>query len=407
MDNSPTLKRELSLPLMIFFGLGNILGAGIYVLIGNIAGHAAMYTPLCFLAAALVTVFTAFTYAELSSRFPVSAGAAVYVQEGFGIPALSVVVGFLIIFTGIVSAATIVRGSVGYLQFFVNLPAEVLIFFVLTVLGAMAAWGVKESASIVAVISAIEIFGLVLVIVAAGDAFQDLPGRLHEFIPEFEWPDFEGISIGAFLAFYAYIGYEDMVNMAEETRDPVRTLPYSILLSLLIAMLLYMTVAIVSVLTLTPGLLSQSDAPLASVYRQATGSDPVLLSAISVIAVINGALIQIIMSARVCYGMSRRELFPRFLGIVHPVTRTPVIATVIVTAVILVMALWLPIETLAKTTSATLLVIFSLVNIALWRIKQAQPIFTAKGFIVPRWVPASGFLISIMFLSLQLVSKGG
>lgn len=405
MNEPATLKRVLSLPLMIFFGLGNILGAGIYVLVGKIAGHAAMYTPLCFLVAALVTVFTAFAYAELSSRFPVSAGAAVYVQEGFRIPALSMIVGVLVILTGVVSAATIVRGSVGYLQFFVNLPAGVLICFVLAILGAMAAWGVKESAGIVAIVSAIEIFGLILVIVVAGEALQDLPARMSEFVPEFEWSAFQSISIGAFLAFYAYIGYEDMVNMAEEAHEPTRTLPYSILWSLLIATLLYMVVATVSVLTLAPGLLAQSDAPLASVYRQATGTEPVLLSAISVIAVVNGALIQIIMSSRVCYGMSQRGWFPRFLGTVHPVTRTPIIATIIVTAIILVMALWLPIETLAKTTSTILLSIFSLVNLALWRIKRAQPV-AGSGFTVPQWVPAMGFLISVAFLFLQLGGNG-
>jgi amino acid transporter len=298
-----------------------------------------------------------------------------------------------------------VRGSVGYLQFFVNLPAGVLICFVLTVLGIMAAWGVKESAGIVAIVSAIEIFGLILVIVVAGEALQDLPARMSEFVPEFEWSAFQSISIGAFLAFYAYIGYEDMVNMAEETHEPARTLPYSILWSLLIATLLYMVVATVSVLTLAPGLLAQSDAPLASVYRQATGTEPVLLSAISVIAVVNGALIQIIMSARVCYGMSQRGWFPRFLGTVHPVTRTPIIATIIVTAIILVMALWLPIETLAKTTSTILLSIFSLVNLALWRIKRAQPV-AGNGFTVPRWVPVMGFLISVAFLFLQLGGNG-
>lgn len=405
MNNPATLKRVLSLPLMIFFGLGNILGAGIYVLIGKVAGHAAMYAPLCFLVAAIVTVFTAFAYAELSSRFPVCAGAAVYVQEGFRIPALSMIVGVLVILTGVVSAATIVRGSIGYIQFFVNLPAGVLICFVLTVLGAMAAWGVKESANIVAIVSAIEIFGLILVIVVAGESLQDLPARLPEFVPGFEWSVFEGISIGAFLAFYAYIGYEDMVNMAEEAHEPARTLPYSILWSLLIATLLYMAVATVSVLTLAPGLLAQSDAPLASVYRQATGTEPVLLSAISVIAVVNGALIQIIMSARVCYGMSQRGWFPRFLGTVHPVTRTPIIATIIVTTIILVMALWLPIETLAKTTSAILLSIFSLVNLALWRIKRAQPV-AGNGFTVPQWVPVMGFLISVAFLFLQLGGNG-
>jgi len=403
-DSAVPLSRVLSLPMMIFFGLGNILGAGIYVLIGKVAGYAAMFTPLSFLIAALAAVFTAFTYAELTSRHPVSAGAAVFVKEGFNLVPLSLVVGLLIIFTGAVSAATVVRGSVGYLQFFIDLPDGVLIFIALAILGAIAAVGVRQSAGLVALISALEVFGLLLVIAAAGNVFADIPARLPEFIPEFEWSDFRGISAGAFLAFYAYVGYEDMANMAEEVHEPVSNLPYSILLSLLIATLLYMTVATVSVLTLAPEILAQSDAPLAAVYKQATGSEPVLLSAISVVAVINGALIQIIMAARVCHGMSNRRWIPRFFGTVHPVTRTPLIATVIVTVLILVMALWLPLETLARTTSSALLVIFILVNLSLLRIKQKQPAGEAI-FTVPVWVPAAGFLISLCFLFLQFAGQ--
>ena len=400
LDTSIPLNRVLSLPMMIFFGLGNILGAGIYVLIGKVAGHAAMFTPLSFLIAALAAVFTAFTYAELTSRYPVSAGAAVFVKEGFNLVPLSLIVGLLIIFTGTVSAATVARGSVGYLQFFIDLPGGVLIFMVLAVLGGIAAWGVRESASLVAIVSAIEIFGLLFVIVAAGKVFADVPARMPEFIPGFEWSTFKGISAGAFLAFYAYLGYEDMANMAEEVNEPMRNLPYSILASLMIATLLYMAVAAVSVLTLAPDILAQTDAPLAAVYKQATGSEPVLLSAVSVIAVINGALIQIIMAARVCYGMSKRGWIPHIFGIVHPVTRTPIIATVIITLLVLIMALWLPIETLARSTSSGILVIFILVNLSLLRIKRKHPA-QETTFTVPLWVPITGFLISACFLFLQ------
>jgi amino acid transporter len=348
-------------------------------------------------------VLTAFSYAELSSRHPVSAGAAVYVQEGFNFPLLATIVGVLVIFTGVVSAATIARGSVGYLQFFLPLPEHALIFLVLFALGSLAAWGVKESALVVALISVIEILGLLLVIFAAGGVLVELPDRWDEFVPPLEWNAFRGIAIGAFLAFYAFIGYEDMVNMAEETHAPWHTLPWSILLSLLIAAILYMTIAAVCVLAAPPDLLAQSSAPLAFVYRQATGADPVVLSAISVVAVVNGALIQIIMAARVCHGMSRRGWIPVMLGEVHPQTRTPVAATVVITLIILILALWLPIETLAKTTSGTLLFVFALVNLALFRIKhtQAPP---AHGFIVPHWVPLAGFVVSLSFLLVQFVA---
>ena len=385
---------------MVFFGLGNILGAGIYVLIGKVAGHAGMFTPLSFLIAAVAAVFTAFSYAELTSRYPVSAGAAVYVHEGFDLKPLSVFVGLLVIFTGTVSSATIMRGSVGYLQFFVNLPGGILIFIELFILGAIAAWGVKQSAGVVALISAIEIFGLLLVIFAARNTFGDIPARITEFVPELDSSTLGGISAGAFLAYYAYLGYEDMANMAEEVNQPERNMPYSILLSLIIATLLYMIVATVSVLILAPDILAQSDAPLGIVYKQATGSDPFLLSLISVIAVVNGALIQIIMSSRVCYGMSQRKWLPQFFGSIHPATRTPIIATIIITLLVFIMALWLPIETLARATSSALLIIFILVNLALFNIKR-RSIFDADIFTVPLWIPVAGFLVSMVFLFFQ------
>jgi basic amino acid/polyamine antiporter, APA family len=399
-DTSPSLKRALSLPLMVFFGLGNILGAGIYVLIGKVAGHAGMFTPLSFLIASLAAVFTAFSYAELTSRHPFSAGAAVFVDEGFNLMPLSLFTGLLLVFTAIVSSATVMRGSVGYLQYFIGLPGGVLIFIMLAILGAIAAWGVKESAIVVAIISVIEILGLVIVIIAARSTFAEIPDRLPDFMPEFEWINFSGIFAGAFLAFYAFLGYEDMVNMAEEVHEPLRNLPYSILISLVIATLLYMIVAVVSILTLPPDVFAESEAPLADVYRQSTGSEPVLLSAISIIAVINGALIQIIMASRVCYGMSQRKWLPGFLGIVHPFTQTPVIATIIITSLVLIMALWLPIETLARTTNSALLIIFTLVNLALLNIKRKQPA-EKNVFTIPIWVPAVGFVVSAVFLFFQ------
>ena len=386
--------------MMVFFGLGNILGAGIYVLIGKVAGHAVMFTPISFLVAALATVFTAFAYAELTSRFPVSAGAAIFVNEGFNYKPLSLFVGLLLIFTAIVSSSTVMRGSVGYLQYFIGLPGSVLIIIVLVVLGGIAAWGVKESALVVGLISIIELLGLVIVIFAARNSISEFPARIHEFIPAFKWSDINGIMAGAFLAFYAFLGYEDMVNMAEEVNEPVRDLPYSIIASLVIATLLYMVVATVSVLTLSPDILSQSDAPLAAVYKHATGLEPAVLSAISIIAVINGALIQIIMASRVCYGMSRRKWIPEFFGLVHPYTRTPVIATLIITLLILIMALWLPIVTLARITSSGLLVIFILVNLSLLNIKRKQPV-KENIFTIPAWVPASGLVISALFLFFQ------
>ena len=266
-NNSATLRRSLSLPLVTLYGLGNILGAGIYVLIGKIAGYAGLYAPVSFLVASLLAGLTAFTYAELSSRYPLSAGEAVYVQKGFGVPQLSLLVGLLIIMTGIVSASTIARGFVGYLDVFITLPDWLVIVVLIASLGGLAIWGINQSVGTAAIFTLVEVFGLLLVIYVAAPAFSSLPERVHEFVPAFHVDAWSGIFAGAFLAFYAYVGFEDMVNVAEEVREPERNLPYAILLSLFIAACLYIVIAVVSLLVLDAGQLAGSDAPLASVYE--------------------------------------------------------------------------------------------------------------------------------------------
>ena len=392
-----TLRRSLSLPLVTLYGLGNILGAGIYVLIGKVAGHAGLYAPISFLMASVLAALTAFSYAELSSRYPLSAGAALYVQQGFGYRELSRLVGLLLILTGIVSASTIARGFVGYLEVFIIMPHWLVIIALVIVLGMLAIWGITESAGTAAVFTLFEVFGLGLVIYVAAPEFVTLPDRIDEFMPSLEAATWSGLFAGAFLAFYAYVGFEDMVNVAEEVKSPHRNLPLAILLSLLVATLLYIVVVLAALLVLDDKQLAQSDAPLAAVYAVQTGNKPVLITIISLFAVVNGALIQIITAARVCYGMSRQGWLPDVLGQVHARTRTPVYATVVVMAFTVLMALWLPIETLARMTSYFLLLIFALVNAGLIRIKRREAA-DANTFIIPIFVPWLGFMGCIIFL---------
>ncbi len=397
----PALARKLGLGLLTFYGLGNILGAGIYVLVGKVAGEAGYYTPLAFLLAAMVAGITALTYAELSSRFPYAAGEAIYLKEGFGMTWLSTLTGLLIAMAGMLSAATISRGFVGYLEVFVGLPDTLALTLLLLTLGLVAVWGIAESIKVAALFTAIEMAGLALIIVVAFPdaamleaAFAHLPPPTHISI----WP---GILTGAFLAFYAFIGFEDMVNVAEEVRDPSRNMPRAIFLALGIATLLYGLVGLVAIVDLDPQRLAASDAPLALVYEQATGKPPVLISMISMFAVINGALIQIIMAARVFYGMSKQGWLPAFLARVSPRTRTPSTATLIVVALILALALWFPLLSLAKYTSYLILVIFLLVNLALLRIRKTPP--PAGVTTYPVWVPLGGALGAIFLLSAQIM----
>ena len=398
----PALRRSLSLSLTTFYGLGNILGAGIYVLIGKVVGHAGLVTPVAFLVASLLACLTAFTYAELSARYPFSAGEAVYIQEGLGIQAVSALVGLLIILAGVVSAATILRGFTGYLQVFVDIPASIAILGMVLLLGGLAAWGIAQSVMVAALITVVEIGGLVLVITVAAPELAVTSLQLADFAPLTGIDAWHGIFVGGFLAFYAFIGFEDMVNVAEEVKQPQRNLPRAILLALAISVLLYFMVALVAVVSVPADSLAGAEAPLSFLYQQVTGREPVTITVISMFAVINGALIQIIMAARVGYGMGRKHWLPAIFARVHAVPRTPVIATVTVSLLVLIMALWLPIETLAKATSYFLLLVFTLVNLSLWRIKRVtvQP----PGVInVPVWVPVSGFTASAVFVSVQAV----
>ena len=404
MTDPDSLKRTLSLPLLMFYGLGTILGAGIYVLVGKVAAHAGPYVPIAFLIAALLALFTALSYAELAARYPRSGGAAVYVQAGFHRQWLSLLVGLLMITTGIVSAATLANGFVGYLHVFTDAPGWLVITLLVFGMGTLAAWGIAESAFAAAIVTLIELGGLILILAVTGNHLADLPVRIQEFSPPADVHIWNGIILGAFLAFYAYIGFEDMVTVAEETKEPTRNVPLAILLALGIATILYVFVALAAVLALPADQLARAEAPLAMLYTQATGRAPTVISLISLFAVVNGALIQIIMASRILYGMSREGWLHETLGRVHPVRRTPLLATLLVTLCVLVLALWLPLITLAKATSFITLIAFSLINVALLRVKRGNP-RPAGLRIYPVWVPWAGFISSFAFVLYQLVTS--
>jgi len=402
----PTLQRSLSLPLTTLYGLGNILGAGIYVLIGKVVGHAGVFAPVSFLLASLLAGLTAFTYAELSARYPFSAGEAVYVQEGIGLRFVPALVGLLIILAGVVSAATILRGFAGYLQVLVSVPDVAVIVVMTCLLGGLAAWGISQSVWTAALVTLVEVVGLMIILSAAAPGM--LAAGAEWTVPSLRPGDVQwtGIFIGGFLAFYAFIGFEDMVNVAEEVRDPVRNLPRAILIALFVSTALYFLVALAAVASAPVDELAAADAPLAWLYQHMTGRAPVVITFISLFAVINGALIQLIMASRVGYGMARKGWLPAVFGQVNATTHTPVFATVSVSVLLLVMTLWLPLETLAKTTSYFLLIVFALVNLSLWRLKRlsAHP----AGIIrVPVWVPMAGGIASALFVLAQsLVDLG-
>lgn len=399
-----SLRRSVSLPLITLYGLGTTIGAGIYVLVGATAAKAGLYAPLAFLAAAFVISLSAASFAELSGRFPVSAGEAAYVRAGFGAGLLPLATGMMVAASGIVSSAVLVQGGAGYLTTLIDLPRIFFIAILPPLLGAIAVWGISESLRVAAFLTLIEVGGLLIVIIGGGGAAMDRFGDPALALPPFDADAAAGMVAAGLLAFFAFIGFEDIVNIAEEVREPRRTIPWAIALTLVLTTVFYVAVSAIAVLTVPIGELGMAPAPLSLVLERSAGISGGPISVIAVAAVLNGVLIQIVMASRVLYGLARMGNLPAAIGVVNPLTHTPVRATVLVTAIILFLALSVPLTSLAHATSTLILIIFSVVNLALWRIKGKD---TGKfeGFSVPRWLPLAGFFLSVSFLLADLVRR--
>jgi APA family basic amino acid/polyamine antiporter len=400
-SNQVSLQRSLGPVLLCLYGLGNILGGCIYVLVGEVAGQAGGMAPLAFLVAGGVAALSALSDAEFSARYPVSAGEAVWVQEAFGNKGLSVMTGLLIAVAGLTSSAALARGFAGYLHVVFPVPQVAAVTAVIVVLGALAAWGVNESVRIAAALTIVEVVGLILVIAVAGGTLVQ-EGAALQTIPYAE-VGLHGITAGAFLAFFAFIGFEEMVNVAEEVKDPQRTMRIAIVAALGISTVLYVLVAAVSVLAVGAAERSLDTALLALVYRSAGGPLPGILAWIGMAAVVNGVLVQIIMASRVTYGMSRQGWIPPFFGQINARTQTPIVATALVSAVVL--ALSLELSGLARMTSTLILSIFILVNVALLIMKRRWP--EPPGIRpVPMWLPVLGAFSAAVLLALSLWGGG-
>jgi amino acid transporter len=402
-EEQPELKRSLGLPMITFYGLGTIVGGGFYALTGKVAGEAGMLAPLAFLTAAGIAMLSAFSFAELSARFPVSAGEAHYVREAFGRQWLSAVVGWMVIATGVVSAATLANAFAGFLQQFIDAPDWLVIGGMVFMLGVITAWGINESAMLALVVTVIELGGLLLVLVVAGSSLADVPARWRELTPSASLDDWSGIFLGAYIAFYSFVGFEDMVNVAEEVKQPQRNLPIAILISVVVTGLLYFFVTLVTILSATQQELMESSSPLALALGnwQFGGA---AITVIGMLAGLNGALVQVVMASRVAYGLARQGQAPALFARVNRVTRTPLPATAVITAVVLVLALWLPLESLAKVTSSMLLAVYTLVNLALWWLKSRDPSRIEGAPCYPRWLPMTASIVCCLFLLFHLGS---
>ncbi len=400
VSQSTKLKRSLGLPILTFYGVGTIVGGGFYALIGKAAAEAGMLVPWSFLAAAVIAAFTAFSYAELSARYPFSAGEAHYVLVAFRKLWPSAVMGWAVILTGVVSAATLADAFAGFVRTLVAIPEWILVCGMLLGLGAVAARGIGHSAVLAMIITVIEVAGLCFVMFASADALPTLVGRWRELTPTFSFPAWSGILMGAYLAFYSFVGFEDLVNVAEEVKQPSRNLPIAIFASLGITTLLYVCVTVAVVLAVDQEALIASDSPLSLVFAEGSRSRA-LITGVAILSGLNGALVQIVMASRVAYGLAEKKLAPAMLGVLHPMTQTPIMATFVVVGIVIALALWLPIVALAQATSTVLLIVYAFVNVALIVTKLRPSKRHTVGPVYPIILPIIGAVTCFAFVVLH------
>lgn len=397
------LARRLGLLQVVLYGLGVTVGAGIYALVGGTIQLAGPQAPLAFVLAALVMALPAACFAELTGRLPFAAAEANFVRAGFEARWLVRLVGVSVALIGLVSAAAIAHGAVGYIARVVPLPVPLLLALVIAGCGVVASLGIKSSVGIAGALTLVEVAGLLLIIGGGLWAGVDYPAQVAQALPlPLTGPMSAGIIAASLLAFFAFIGFEDMDSIAEETLDPQRTLSRGIFLTLAITTALYLGVVLTVLASASLEELAAHPAPLTLVFTRNTGLPEGLLTAIASLATLNGIIVQILMAARMIFGMARDGELPAALGTVSKRTTTPLRATALATTAALVLALAFPIVALAEWTSNITLAVFGLVCLALARLQargEAAPEGTFKVF---RWVPPLGALACFGLLAAGL-----
>lgn len=396
-----TLKRVVSLPLLVFFILGDVLGAGVYALAGAIAERAggAIWAPLGL--GLLFALFTAASYAELVSKYPRAGGAAVFAQRAFGSPMLSFLVGFAMLAAGITSAAGLALAFAGeYLRVFLDWPAALLAPLFLALIAALNLRGIKESLGANLVMTLVELSGLVLVMIAVAALCgqgQSEPARLLHFGNQAPGG---AILAAALLAFYSYVGFETSANLAEEVKDVRRTYPKALFMALLIAGLVYLAVGAGAALVMPVDRLIAAKAPLMDIVgASGLGIPRSWFAVIALVAVANGALLTMIMASRLTLGMAREGLLPAVLGRVLPQRRTPAPAIIATTALAALLTFTGTLEVLAETVVLLLLFVFLSTNLAVLVLKRDK--VEQAHFSIHPLVPVLGILSCLLLLTQQ------
>jgi APA family basic amino acid/polyamine antiporter len=406
-DEAPTLERSIGPFQMALYGLGSMLGAGIYGLIGKAAGEVGNAVWLAFVVALVAALLTALSYASLGSRFPRAAGAAYVTQRAYGFPLLSFMVGLALICSGLTSVATQSRVfATNLIELFGldGLPVAGVALGFLLVMSGIVFRGIRESMWVNVLCTIVEASGLILV-VAVGISYWGAVDYLET--PPAPDGDLTFLIViqGAVLAFFAFIGFEDVYNVAEEVREPQHTIPLGIITAMVLAAILYIAVAITAVSVVPWQELSEAPGPITEVVsRAAPIIPPILFTGITLFAVANTALVNFVTASRLLYGMARQNLLPDHLGRVHRRRRTPHIAILVLFFILVPLALMGAIAELAAASVLLLLIVFAAVNGALFILKGRKGEPTGR-FEIPRIIPALGFLVCLGLIVVR-VSTG-
>lgn len=354
---------------LTMYGVGLILGAGIYVLIGEAAGLAGNSVWISFILGSIVALFAGLSFAELSSIFPKVAAEYIFVKNAFKNNFFAFIIGWLTAITAMITAATVALGFGGYLAQFVNIPITISAILLIVVLSVVNFIGIKESSWANIVFTIIEAAGLILIIVIGFTISSPEP------VNYFESPSgFSGIIIAFVLSFFAFIGFEAMSNVAEEVRNPKKTIPRAIFLAVLISSLIYvlLTFAVFRVISWED--FSSSSAPLAEVVKIGWGvQGQIILTGIALFAITNTVLITLIAGSRIMFGMARDKSFPNILIKIHSKTKTPWVAIITLMIIALGFSLIGDIVIVANIAVFAVVITFAAVILSLIVLRYTQP----------------------------------
>ena len=400
-ETKSKLNRRLGLTALVFFGVGDILGAGVYALVGEVAGLAGSLSWLAFLVALVVASFTGLTYAELGGRFPRSGGESHFCHQAFRSQWGARVIGWMVFCSCVLSLSTVSRAFGGYLSVMLtDVPVNATAVSLLVFLAGVNFLGIRISSAANILCTVIETSGL-LIVICVGIAFlQDASVDVPEtpVVSGESNLNIAAILQAAGLAFFAFIGFEDMVNVAEEAKNPRRDMPRAIIMAALIAGVLYVIVVVVAVLVVDPDKLAASDAPMLLVVQEAAPWMPSwLFAGIALFAVANTGLLNFITASRLLYGMSNDGLLPQFLNKVHPKRKTPHLSVAVVLVTAITLAVSGTLAYLAGTTSVLLLSVFITMNAALVKLKTGPDRIT-DSFSVPTAIPIIGIVVCLVLL---------